>query len=240
VLSLIFPFYNESGRIHLFIDGLQQYRNPYNLVKEIILVDDGSTDDTLSILYDIKKQFVQYDIKVLSISPNQGKGNAVKTGVLNATQPWILCNDADLSYSLDQIDQWVDKYSLDFAAKNTVYLGSRSLGAENDEMKLFVHRIIIGRIYAFFIRLITGITVKDTQCGYKLYSHDVIEKVFPKIVEKRFAFDVEVHYLLKQNNVDIHILPVKCIDVKGSKVNLFRDSLQMFFSLFRIKARNYK
>jgi len=234
MISIVFPAYNESKRIHLLKDGLSSYQNPHQLIQEILLVDDGSTDDTLVHLKEIQEKFKQYSVKIIQVSPNQGKGNAIKTGVLAASQPWVLCNDADLSYSMDQIDQWLDNYNIDLSKKNTVYFGSRELGKKNNEMELFLHRIIIGRIYSLFIRLITGITVRDTQCGYKLYSEDVAQKIFPHVTEKRFAFDVEVHYLLKKEKVNIHLLPVKCVDVEGSKVNLIRDSWQMFKALFRI------
>jgi dolichyl-phosphate beta-glucosyltransferase len=238
MISIVFPAYNESKRIHLLKRGLKNYQNPHQLISEIILVDDGSTDDTLKHLKEIQKEFKRYAVKVIEVRPNQGKGNAIKAGVLAASQSWVLCNDADLSYSMDQIDQWKDQFQLNLNQKNTVYFGSRELGKKNNEMELFLHRIIIGRIYSLFIRLITGITVKDTQCGYKLYSEDVVKKIFPHVQEKRFAFDVEVHYLLKKEKVNINLLPVKCIDIEGSKVNLIRDSWQMFRALFRIVKRS--
>lgn len=238
MISIVFPLFNEAKRIHLLKDGLYHYANPNQLVKEIILVDDGSTDETMQHLQEIKKKLSDYDVKIIPVTPNTGKGNAIKTGILQASQPWILCNDADLSYSMQQIDEWKQQHQLDFNKSNTVYFGSRELGKKNNEMHLFLHRVIIGRIYALFIRMITGITVKDTQCGYKLYSADIAKKIFPKIQEQRFAFDVEVHYLLKQQHTTIQLLPVKCIDVEGSKVNLIRDSWQMFKALFRITSRH--
>ena len=237
MISIVFPAYNESQRIHLLKEGLRNYQNPHQLIQEIILVDDGSTDDTLKFLKEIQEEFQQYSIKIIQVKPNQGKGNAIKAGVLAASQAWVLCNDVDLSYSMEQIDQWEDTFNINLNQENTVYFGSRELGKKNNEMELFLHRIVIGRIYSLFIRLVTGITVRDTQCGYKLYSKDVAQKIFPQVQEKRFAFDVEVHYLLKNEKVNIHLLPVKCIDIEGSKVNLIRDSWQMFRALFRIVGK---
>lgn len=238
MISIVFPFYNESKRIDRFREGLKSYTNPNNLIQELILVDDGSTDNTLSILKEIQKELTAIQIKVIEIPVNQGKGNAIKTGIFEASQPWILCNDADLSYPMDQIDEWYEKNYLDFKTENTVYFGSRELGKKNNEMKLFLHRIVIGRIFALFIRLITGVTVEDTQCGYKLYEAGVARNIFYHIIEKRFAFDVEVHYWLKKMQIDIRLLPVRCYDVPGSKVNLIKDSFQMFIALFRIVSRN--
>lgn len=238
MISIVFPFYNESTRIHLLKNGLDNYQNRNSLIKELVLVDDGSTDDTLVHLQNIQHHYSQYQIKIVQVSPNKGKGNAIRQGVLAATQPWMLCNDSDLSYSMEQIDEWVENFPVDFTKKNTVYFGSRELGKKNNEMQLFIHRVVIGRVYAFLIRCITGITVKDTQCGFKLYPATVAKKIFPLVQEQRFAFDVEVHYLLKKQKIATVLLPVKCIDVDGSKVHLIKDSIKMFQSLFRIVKRH--
>ncbi len=238
MISIVFPVYNESNRIHLLKEGLAAYSNPHQLIKEIILVDDGSTDDTIRHLKEIQQAYPQYQVKIHQVKPNRGKGNAIKTGIMAASQPWILCNDADLSYSMEQIDQWQDNFHLDFSKRKAVYFGSRELGKKNNEMELFLHRIIIGRIYAFLIRMITGITVRDTQCGYKLYESGLAKEIFPLVKEERFAFDVEVHYLLNQRKAEVNLLPVKCIDIEGSKVNLIKDSWQMFKALFRIVRKN--
>lgn len=238
MISLIFPLYNEENRIQTLKKGLYEYQNPNKLIKEIIFVNDGSTDKTLFNLEEIKKTLTHFQIQIISLNQNKGKGNAIKTGIFHATEPWILCNDADLSYPMNQIDIWFNNYYLDFKNTNTVYFGSRELGASNGKMKLFFHRVFIGRIYAILIRLITGIRIKDTQCGFKLYRSDIAKQIFQKVEQSKYAFDVEVHYLLKKQNTNIKLLPVICIETKGSKVNLIKDSWQMFWALFKIKKQH--
>jgi dolichyl-phosphate beta-glucosyltransferase len=238
MISLVLPFYNESTRFHLFEDGMQSYFATNKWIKELILVNDGSTDNTIELLKNYQQKYQAIDCKIIDVQPNKGKGNAIKQGILAATQPWILCNDADFSYRPEQIDEWINNGWIDFNKTNAVYFGSRELGQDYYQMKLFLHRKIIGRIYAFFIQLITGITVRDTQCGFKMYEANLAKKIFPNIQEERFAFDVEVHYLLKKENASINLLPVKCIDIEGSKVNLIKDSWQMFNALFRIIKRH--
>lgn len=238
MISIVLPFYNEENRMHFFREGLKNYANKNQLVKELILVDDGSTDNTLQLLNEIKNNHSRLNIKIISIKPNTGKGNAVKAGIMESAQPWILCNDADLSYSLEQIDDWYEHQWLNFSNPEIVYIGSRELGEKQYDMKLFLHRKIIGRIFAFFINLITGISIKDTQCGYKLYPATVAKSIFSLVKEDRFAFDVEVLYLLKKNKITVQLLPVKCIDTEGSKVNILSDGWDMFKALFRIKRRH--
>ncbi|MFN8237925.1 MAG: glycosyltransferase [Chitinophagales bacterium] len=237
MISLVFPFYNEENRIHLFKNGLKDYNNPHQLIREIILVDDGSTDNTLHHLKSIQLEFSHYAIKVVEVSPNKGKGNAIREGVKVAEEPWILCNDADLSYSMQQIDEWVDNNWIDFSKTNAVYFGSRELGMKRNWVSYHLHRRIIGRIYAFIIRLFTGITVTDTQCGFKLYRAQVAKNIFQIVREDRFAFDIEVFYLLRKNSIEVNLLPLRCEERIDSKVHLIKDSWNMFLAIFRIKRR---
>lgn len=87
------------------------------------------------------------------------------------------------------------------------------------------------------IRLFTGITTTDTQCGFKMYEADVAKNIFSNVQEERFAFDIEVFYLLRRNKVKINLLPLRCTERNDSKVNLINDSWNMFTAIFRIKKR---
>lgn len=233
MISLIIPFFNESKRLDRLEEGLNQYRNRNQLIQEIILVNDGSTDDTLLHLQRFQKQFPEKNIQVIQIETNCGKGNALQAGILQAQQNWVLCNDADLSYRLEQIDEWSESKLLDLKKNETIYFGKRIL--KDKKSKFFVHRIIIGKIFYLLIRLILGINIQDTQCGFKLYPTAIAKEVFNDLQEKRFAFDLEIIYKLIQQNYTIKTLPVHCIDVEGSKVNLLNDSWNMFCALFRIR-----
>ena len=235
--SLIVPFYNEAQRFYFFENGMKAYFEKNKWIKELILVNDGSRDHTLELLKDFKVRYNLIDCKIIDIKPNTGKGNAIKEGVKAATQEWILCNDADLSYLPQQLDEWIENGWINFDKANAVYFGSRELGMKKGWVKYHLHRRIIGRIYALFIRIFTGITVTDTQCGFKLYNAKVAKDVFSKIKEQRFAFDLEVFYLLRKNNVEINLLPLRCEERFASKVNLIKDSWNMFTAIFRIKNR---
>lgn len=236
MISLIIPFFNEANRIHHFIHGLNCYQNKNQLIKEIILVNDGSNDATLSLLLDIKRNYTHLNISVIDNKTNYGKGYAIRSGIMKADSDWVLCNDADLSYSFDQIDEWYEKKWINLNSTNEVYFGKRILN--DKESKFYIHRIIIGKIYYLFIRLIVGIRIKDTQCGFKLYRTDIANEIFSNLEHFRFAFDIEIILKLKKLNYNIILLPVKCAEVKGSKVNLIRDSISMFFALFKLSKYN--
>lgn len=232
MISVVIPFYNEANRIHLFIKGLNQYQNKNKLIQEIILVNDGSNDNTLSLLQDIEKKYKGISIIIIDHSNNNGKGFAIRSGIMMAKNEWILCNDADLSYSFDQIDEWYEKKWINLNNQNTMYFGKRILN--DKDSKFYLHRIIIGKIYYILIRLLTGIKINDTQCGFKLYRTKIAQKIFYTLEQFHFAFDIEVILKLKKMNCNIILLPVHCIETKGSKVHLIKDSINMFLALFKL------
>jgi glycosyltransferase involved in cell wall biosynthesis len=236
-VSLLIPFYNESAKFERFRTIMLEYLSANQLVGELILVDDGSTDDTQKLLQAFKAE-VSIPVKTISVHPNKGKGNAIKAGIAEANQAWVLCNDADFSYLPQQLDEWVSEGWLHLQEPNQAHFGSRELGAQNGWVQFKWHRRIIGRIYAWLIRLVTGISVTDTQCGFKLYPTDLAKDIFAKVQEERFAFDVEVHYILRKMERSPKMLPVKCIEFGDSKVHLLKDSLQMGRALWHIRKHH--
>lgn len=239
MISLVFPFYNEAVRFSYFENTMNEYLEHNNYIKEIILVNDGSSDKTLELLINFQKKISdKIDCKIINLTENKGKGVAIKSGILSATQKWVLCNDADLSYPPNQLDEWIDNKWIDLDSSNNVYFGSRELGQEYYQMNLFFYRRIIGKLYIFLAQNILGITTNDTQCGFKLYDTELAKSIFNNVKEKKFAFDTEVLYILKKRNITVTFLPVKCTDISNSKVHLFWDGLNMFEALFRIKKNH--
>lgn len=238
-VSLVIPFYNEASKFDRFRTIISAYLRNNRYVGELILVDDGSVDQTPALLVNFKKT-VEIPCKIVSIRPNQGKGNAIKTGIQHAGEKWVLCNDADFSYLPEQLDEWIDNGMFDPEGPEMPHFGSRELGAEKGWVTFKLHRRIIGRIYAWLIRWVTGITVTDTQCGFKLYPTKLAKEIFQKVREERFAFDVEVHYILKQMDCPPKMLPVRCVEIGDSKVHLIKDSLQMGKALWTIRKNHSK
>jgi dolichyl-phosphate beta-glucosyltransferase len=236
-VSLLIPFYNESAKFERFRTIMLEYLSANQLVGELILVDDGSTDNTSELLQAFKDGLT-IPAKIISVQPNRGKGHAIKAGIAEVSLNWVLCNDADFSYLPQQLDEWVAEGWLNLHHPHQAHFGSRELGAQNGWVQFKWHRRIIGRLYAWLIRLVTGITVTDTQCGFKLYPTDLAKAVFAEVREERFAFDVEVHYILRKMGASPKMLPVKCIEFGDSKVHLLKDSLQMGRALWHIRKHH--
>lgn len=238
-VSLVIPFYNEASKFDRFRSIILAYLQHNQYVGELILVDDGSNDHTPALLRDFKKT-VQIPCRIITLQQNQGKGSAIKTGIQHAREQWVLCNDADFSYLPEQLDEWINNGMFDTEGPEVPHFGSRELGAEKGWVTFKLHRRVIGRIYAWLIRWVTGITVTDTQCGFKLYPTKLAREIFQKVREERFAFDVEVHYILKQMGSPPKMLPVRCVEIGDSKVHLIKDSLQMGKALWTIRRNHIK
>lgn len=236
-VSLVIPFYNESFRLQKLEDYMHGYLQKAHQLGEIIFIDDGSTDDTLLKLQALSRK-LPLPCHVLQVKPNRGKGYCVSRGVQASCQAWILCLDADLSYLPAQLDEWI-AHGLDLTDTRQAWFGSRELGIKLGLVKYQLHRRIIGRIYALLIRLVVGVKNPDTQCGFKLYPRWLALELFNQVGEQRFAFDVEVHYLLQKWGIPPGVLPVGCNDHGNSRVRLIRDSLQMAMALFAIRKRHW-
>ena len=236
-LSIIFPIFNESQRLHLTIQDIKKFNEKKRIKKlEYIFVDDGSKDDSLQILATFikknKKSNINY--KVLKIKNNTGKGNALKNGVKFCKNDWILTLDSDISVSISQINNWKKKKFLD--KKNTIFFGSRNL--HDSKMKYKLYRKILGILFSSFVNISFSINLKDTQCGFKLYRKKEAKLIFKNLKDQGFAHDIELILLAKKYNISITELPVNWTHRDNSKLNIFLDTFKMFYNLIKIKI-NY-
>jgi len=224
-ISIVIPAYNEESRLaEALTEALARGFH------EVLVVDDGSTDGTAA----LAGRFQREDSRVrLLVNPgNRGKGYSVRRGMLEARGRWILFSDADLSAPVDEV------LTLSRAAEQqeaAVAIGSRAL----DRSLIGVHqssfRETAGRIFNFFVRLLTGLPVLDTQCGFKLFEAAAAREIFRRQRIDRFGFDVEVLFIARRLGYRIVEVPVKWSHSKGTKVSMFRDSLNMFLDLARVR-----
>ena len=231
-LSIIFPLYNEAKRLHYTFKDIEKFEKK-KIIKnvEYIFVNDGSNDDSKKIIYNYLKLKKSNKFKVINIKKNKGKGNALKKGIINSKKNWILTLDTDISVSILQLNEWIKKNYLN--RKVQIYFGSRNLNNSKVEFKL--HRKILGIIFSFILKLLLKINIKDTQCGFKLYENKIAKFLFKTIKDDGFVHDVEIALLSKKYNFKLKELPVKWSHKKDSKINLFTDTIEMFYKLIVIR-----
>ena len=202
---------------------------------EIIVVDDGSTDNTGAVVSAISQRAGwEAFIKVVKLHPNQGKGAAVRRGILSARNAYCLVCDADQAVPIADIARlWpaIDKDA------DAIVIGSRNLPGSKTVIQLKWYRKAIGRGFnALLARLAPGIY--DTQCGFKLLPSPLAKKLAITQVVTGFAFDVEYLHLALRSGWRIYEVSVNWNHVDGSKVRLIRDSARMFASVVRIWFRS--
>jgi dolichyl-phosphate beta-glucosyltransferase len=235
-LSIVIPMFNEEKRIFKSLLKLNSFiiKIKKKINVQIIFVNDGSTDKTIILL---KKFLIKKRInnKIVILKKNLGKGYAIKKGIENSKNEWVLTTDIDFSVPLNQISVWIKKKYL---KKNcNIYFASRSHKKSKVTAKL--HRVILGIIFKFIINIFLGIKIKDTQCGYKLYKKKIAKKIFKKLQTYRFEHDLEIVMRSKKLNYTITELPVRWVHKSDSKVNLFTDPFRMFFGILYLKYKWY-
>ena len=217
-ISVIYPVYNEETRLNRVFTDINKFdlNNKY-IKKEYIFVNDGSTDKSLSLIK--KKIKKNKKIKVISYKKNKGKGYALKQGVNNAKNNWILTTDSDCSVSNFQLISWIKKKYINRDCN--IYFGSRN--HYSSVVKKKVERKIIGIIFKIIIKFLFKITLSDTQCGFKLYRSKTAKKLFKEIVTNGYMHDIEICLIAKRMKLKIHDLPVNWMHQKNGKINFFKD-----------------
>ena len=233
-ISIIYPVFNEEKRLKkTFLDIIKFEQSNKLLKKEYIFVNDGSSDQTLSV---IKKQFKNNKkVKVVSYNKNMGKGYALKRGVRIAKNDWVLTTDADCSVSNFQLLKWIKKKYLN--QDNLIYFGSRNHPLSVVKKKTL--RTILGIVFKFSIRFFFQIKISDTQCGFKLYKLNIAKKIFRKILINDYMHDIEICVIAKKLRLRIRDLPVKWTHVDQSKINFVSDFFKVAFSLMKISRINH-
>ena len=216
-LSVLIPAYNEGKRIRDNLEYTKKILNSLKIDYEIILINDGSRDNTLKEAKKVK------NIKILTYNKNLGKGNALKYGFQNSKGDLVCFLDADLDLDPSLIGSFIKIMN---EAKANVVIGSKK--HPKSKINYSLKRKILSYTYIQFVKLLFGLRINDTQTGIKLFKRGVLEKVFPKVSIKGYAFDLE---LLINANKDYKIIEAPVI--LNPKRNLYEQRLG-FRALFPI------
>ena len=236
-LTIVVPAYNEATRLGKTIVTILSYLNQNSPSSELIVVDDGSKDDTSVVAERAIASAGAINARVIRYEPNRGKGFAVRTGLLAASGDIALFSDADLSTPITETPKLIEPIT---SGRADLTFGSRAL----DRSLIGVHqpwrREQGGRVFNLLVRIATGLPFWDTQCGFKAFRMNVCRPLIEGTQIDRFGFDVELIYLAHLAKLRLSEIPVHWDHVAGgaldSSSNYSRDTLRMISEVRRIRG----
>ncbi len=231
-LSVIIPAYNEEKRLLPTLERVCVYLSTKDFPYEVVVVDDGSTDNTLQITKSIANK--NNHINILSNERNSGKGYSVRRGMLSARGEYVFFTDADLSTPIEEIEKCLPYLVNGY----DVVIGSRSMPGADIIVHQPWYREKMGKIFNFMVNVVLLRGIVDTQCGFKGFKRDVAKKVFSRCRIDGFSFDVEALYLSRKFDYKIKELPIRWENSTLSKVSPVKHSIQMFKDLLGIKMKD--
>ena len=229
-ISLCIPMYNENSIIAETAQTLSDYMSATFEDYEILFSNDGSTDGCDKTVEAMNLPHV----RVVGYPNNQGKGCAVRTAMLEATGDIVMFTDADLAYGTDVIKRVYDKFAENPDAD--LVIGSRNLSDDGYEGYTFIRKLA-SKIYIKVLCFVGGFKLSDSQCGCKAFSHDAVQKIFPRCEANGFAFDFEAILWATKFGMVIKEIPVKIINHRESKVRVVSDTFKMLRDLRKMKKR---
>jgi len=229
-LTVVIPAYNEETRLPASLEALAAWlsRRAEPLSTEILVVDDGSADRTAARAAETGRR-LGLAVRVLVHEKNRGKGAAVRTGALAAEGKQVLVSDADFS---TPIGEW-EKLA---AARAPVAIGSRAIDESLVKERQPFYRVAMGKLFNLVVRFAAVPGIRDTQCGFKLFSRDAAQAVFSRATVDRFAWDVEALLLARKLGYAIAEVPVLWFDSPDSRVT-FLGGAQAYLDVLRIRRR---
>lgn len=230
-LSIIIPAFNEEKRLRDSLAEILEKAGAVFPAIELIVVDDGSSDETAAIAEGFIKSASKPG-RVIRIPENRGKGFAARKGLLAASGSLALMTDADLSTPIEELERLV---ALLEQRNADVVIGSRGLSASDVRVHQPWYREYGGKAFNFFVRAITSLPYRDTQCGFKLFRLSSCRGIFEQLRINRFAFDVEILFLAGKSGLKVVEEPVIWRHSEGSKVNMLPDSARTFLELLQIR-----
>jgi len=231
-LSVVIPAYNEASRLPPYLESVSAYLTRRGMAHEILVVDDGSTDDTAQVV----EQFAAAhpSVSLIRLPRNTGKGAAVRTGMQAARGILRLFADADGATPIQELER------LETAVQQgaDVAVGSRTLASRDTRyaVKARLHRTLMGNLFNRIVRSLGIRDICDTQCGFKLFRDATATDLFSVARIDGYGFDLELIYIAQRRGYRIAEVPINWSDQPGSKVRVLRDGFRMLRELLAVRC----
>lgn len=227
--SIVIPAYNESARIGATLERVLAYVREQKWEAEIIVVNDGSRDNTVEIVKRFAGQHAE--LRVLENPGNRGKGYSVRNGMRNAQGRILLFSDADMSSPIEE----AAKLTAAIRQGAEVAIGSRWLRSELQTQRQPLYRQMFGRIFNLVLRMVLGLSYTDTQCGFKAFTRGAAQEIFARQRIERWGFDAELLFLAKKFGLKVAEVPVSWAHSSGSRMSYFRDGTRMVWEMLKVR-----
>jgi dolichyl-phosphate beta-glucosyltransferase len=227
-LSILVPSFNEEARLAPTLEMIANYIRSSNQMTEVLVIDDGSTDGTARVAESFRNSVP--GLRVLSNETNRGKGYSVRRAALEARGEYLLFTDADLSAPIEEAEKLLSALQT-----YDVAIGSRAMNRNLIEVHESAFREFAGIVFNKIVRFILRLPFVDTQCGFKAFRREKCKLIFQQQTIERFGFDPELLYLARHHGLTVVEIPVRWSHSPATKINMMRDSLQMFVDVFIIR-----
>jgi len=227
-LSIIVPSYNEELRLPPSLDRIAAYVAESGRSAEVLVVDDGSKDRTAAVAAAYTKRIA--NLRVLKNGENRGQGYRVRHGMAEAKGAVVLFTDADLSAPIEEADKL-----LAAMGEYDVAIGSRAMDRSLIKVHESAFREFAGIVFNKIVQIVLRLPFVDTQCGFKAFRREPCRIIFEQQKIERFGFDPELLYLARHHGLKSVEIPVRWSHSPATKINMMRDSIQMFLDVFTIR-----
>ncbi len=230
-LSIVIPVYNEEDCIERTLKKTEEFLKSKNIEYEIIVADDGSTDNTKQIVENFINDAGRDNIKFVTENKHLGKGYAVNLGMKNATGDYTLFMDADFSTDITELEKFLPymEEGID------VIIGSRRIPGSKIVVHQPFYREFMGQVFTWIANLILRTNFSDFTCGFKCFSFKAKNEIFSQQKIMDWSFDAEILFLAKKLGYKIKEVPISWKNDPSTKVNLFRDTISSFIGLIKIR-----
>ena len=239
LLTIVIPAYNEELRLPESLGKIADFLRGQTYEAEVIVVENGSSDDTSGVVTQFQDEAMQagdsFKVRLLHSSP--GKGAAVKVGMLAGEGDFLFICDADLSMPIEEVAKFLPPQFKD--SRYDIAIASRELpgSVRYDEPG---YRHLMGRVFNLIVRILAVPGIEDTQCGFKCFTREAAQAIFPKQTIDGWGFDIEVLFVGRRLGYDLVEVPINWYYKDNSRISPIRDSINMVLEVLKIRRNGLR